>query len=284
MTSFANEAKAHLAEYKRTALGVTDDGVWARNGRSYPHILPSHLKELNVLAPYREEFWQYAAEAGIRLHSDFHHLNSSQALAFNLFFPALVGGPAPSNHLVWALTNKKAVVRTWGFEAVPDPVEGTNFDLLLELDSGGRVYVEVKFTETTFGTAIPDDSHRRKLDQLYRPRLGATVSSDFLEEAKFFPNYQLFRNISHARPDLDAVVFVVPARNRSAASHAELVLASALLPGVMGVRLVTVESIVEAVTAGRVTAADSFTEHYRLLREKYQWAEGGTAGSPRPSG
>ncbi len=87
MPSYAERMKAHLAAYKRHSLGVSEDGVWAKTGNSYPHILPTDRQQLNILEPFRHEFWAYceAHKPAIRLHRDFHHLNSSQALTFNLF-------------------------------------------------------------------------------------------------------------------------------------------------------------------------------------------------------
>jgi hypothetical protein len=133
------------------------------------------------------------------------------------------------------------------------------FDLLLCLNSGSKVFVEVKFTEVNFGAAAPDESHRRKLKELYRPRLAGKIVPAFLEEAKFFPYYQLFRNISHGRPNIDTIVFVVPAHNGAAIKHAEVVLKSAVIPGKIEVRLVTVESVVACIR--NVIAQIPFIEH-----------------------
>jgi hypothetical protein len=271
MTSFADSAKAHLTEYKRAVLGVTEDGLWARDGRPYSHILPLHLREMNLLEPFREAFWSHAAQAAIRLHRDFHHLNSSQAMAFNLFFPALAGGAQAHRQLVRALTGKEDDIRVWEFESVPDPIEGTNFDLLLDLSSGGRIFVELKFTENGFGEAKADERHQGKLRDLYRPRLSEKVAPAFLEESTFFANYQLLRNISHARSNADVVAFVIPSRNRLATDHANTVLKTAVLPGMTGIRLVTVESIVESLSTANVNDNDQFREHYLLFREKYIW-------------
>ena len=42
------------------------------------------------------------------------------------------------------------------FEFEPDATEGTNFDFTIPLDTGGRVYFELKYTENGFGTAKRD--------------------------------------------------------------------------------------------------------------------------------
>ena len=39
----------HLAEYKSAVLGIHEDGVWRRNGKTYPHILPDVAGEAKPL-------------------------------------------------------------------------------------------------------------------------------------------------------------------------------------------------------------------------------------------
>ena len=93
MMSYQTALKKHLAEYKANRLGVREAGVYRKTGRAYQHLLPSNLRYLNLLESIRAEFREYLRHnPAIRLHPDFHHLNSSQALAFNLFFPFLSAG------------------------------------------------------------------------------------------------------------------------------------------------------------------------------------------------
>lgn len=273
MESFAQRAKVHLADYKRSVLGVIDDGTWSRNRRPYPHILPNNLHKLNILEGYRDAFWQFAAQKRIPLHTDFHHLNSSQALAFNLLYPPLVEQDRTATALVRSLTGHASAVARWQFEAVPHPAEGTNFDLLIQLESGRHVYVEVKFTELSFGSANPNDRRRAKLKNLYRPRLKELVEPAFLQEDAFFPNYQLFRNISYLQAEGDHVTFVVPVGNQSAYNHAATILDAALLPGVGAVRLVTVEDVVSGVLDAGVELPAVFTRHFAQFRAKYLWED-----------
>ena len=82
---YVERLKRHLAAYKRDVLGVAEDGIWSRNGRAYPHILPAAQRDLNLLAPLRAEMRAFlAATPTFRYHMDFHHLNSSQAMCLNL--------------------------------------------------------------------------------------------------------------------------------------------------------------------------------------------------------
>jgi hypothetical protein len=87
--SYDKILKSHLDDYRRGRLGRIESGVFVKNGveRPYGHILPADLKWLNILEPFRSEVMQYQIANSLRLHRYFHHLNSSQAFAFNLFIP-----------------------------------------------------------------------------------------------------------------------------------------------------------------------------------------------------
>ena len=129
---FDEYIQARMARYKREVLGVVADGTWSYRGRtiSYAHILPAELYRLNVIDSVRDEFWAYWSRQGreaprpARLHRFFAHLTSSQALAFNLFFPFLGSSRARPSLLLEALVLPAAEaaesVRDWRFEAVPD--------------------------------------------------------------------------------------------------------------------------------------------------------------------
>lgn len=141
MSIYTERLLAHLCRYKTVRLGIAEDGIWARTGRPYPHILPVAQLEQNILPGLRDAFWPYAHAEGIKLHRDFHHLNSSQAFAFNLFFPFFPpdGDPRP---LLAALELPTLPVAHWGFEAVLDTDEGSNFDVHWTYTGGGRSYAK----------------------------------------------------------------------------------------------------------------------------------------------
>ncbi|MEZ5064069.1 MAG: hypothetical protein R3B81_05000 [bacterium] len=269
---YADQARQHLSNYKRQTLRVLEDGEWRKQGPKYSHILPDWEGGLNLLEPFREEMNTYLS-ARVKKHRGFHHLNSSQAMALNLFYPALQSAPM-QRCLTQALADSDRTIADWHFEWVADSKEGTNFDLHLELDTGENVYVEVKFTESSFGTASEkrtDGAYQAKLDGIYRDRLADKVIPEFLELDAFCRHYQLLRNISYAGSG-SRVVFVVPAGNTSAQRHARQVLDHALLPGVSGISLVTVEKIHEALAAAAVEDA-RLDLHYRQFKDKYLWGD-----------
>lgn len=210
MTSYSERAKAHLSDYRRTRLGVDEDGTF--RGKPYPHILPKELLWLNLVETYRAELREFLEESGIRLNQCFHHLNSSQAACLNLLWPLLnCAGP---NLIVEALRIGPDEVSTWVFEKVIDWDEYTNFDLYLELKSGAKTFIEFKYKEDKFGSVQPNEKHRRKLADIYSPDLRDIVVPEYLEEGKFFANYQILRNLKYMKPSRgDNVVFLFPRGN-----------------------------------------------------------------------
>jgi len=194
MKLYQTTLQRHLEDYAKRRLGVLDKGTY--KGRQYQHILPYRQRYLNFLESFRAELQDYLdSHQSIKRHMYFHHLNSSQAFALNLFYPYFAAGGNAARALSAALGVDSSVA-DWEFEGIPDEKEGTNVDVMWRTSAGTSVFCEVKLSEAGFGTAKNDDRHQRKLSEIYRPRLKALVSENLLQEQVFFKNYQLLRNIS----------------------------------------------------------------------------------------
>jgi hypothetical protein len=89
MGDFQLERKTKLSTYKKAEL-TTEQGKW--KNFLYDHILPINQNEKNIITEIRSEFWSFFKLNNIKLHQYFHHLNSSQALCFNLFFKNVLLG------------------------------------------------------------------------------------------------------------------------------------------------------------------------------------------------
>jgi len=189
--------------------------------------LPSNLRYLNLLESIRAEFREYLRHKHeVRLHPDFHHLNSSQALAFNLFFPFLSAGGEAARLICEAL-GPGGDVREWHFEYVPDPDEGTNVDVAWGNSKGNWTFCEVKLSEGEYGSAKPDQRHERKLREIYFPRLDQIVDKRLLEFKEFCRHYQLLRNISLlATHSNSQVAFLIPEQNNALIPALKAVLGS----------------------------------------------------------
>lgn len=120
-------------------------------------------------------------------HRDYYRLNSSEAMCWNGLMPALVvlGGLEALS----AALGRPTAVEKVDLETILDAAEFTNFDSVLDLHGGGRVYIETKLTENEFGTAKPNDERERKRTGLYLPRLQGKVPERLLEAARFFANH-----------------------------------------------------------------------------------------------
>lgn len=214
MPTYAQHLNAHLAAYKAEVLGINAPGIFLHRGRELPyeHILPKDQQWLNILQPFREDIQQYLAQRPrIKLHRYFHHLNSSQAFALNLFFPYFERG---SSALLLQALGSQGELTAWEPECVVDALEGTNVDLTW-VAGGVRTYCEVKLSEQEFGKAADDAAHRHKLETIYRPALSSFFGPAQLEPQRFFAHYQLFRNVWLAARDAEShVIFLVPRANQ----------------------------------------------------------------------
>ena len=215
---YAECLKSHLSGYKRYRLGVDEDGIYKKNGQAYGHILPVDLKKLNILEGIRAEFWRDLEEGklgSVKLHTDFHHLNSSQAMAFNLFYPFMreTGG-------LQLILNAFGVARDDSgkaiFEYEPNPIEKTNFDFAIKYDDGSCVTCEVKLTESGFGTVTGEQNHQDKFRAHYEVDAARVLVPDKAEMMEFFKDYQLYRNVMHlSKNPRNYSVFLHPEANES---------------------------------------------------------------------
>ena len=270
---------AHLSQFRQDVLDIHVCGTW-RN-RKYPHILPIHLKEKNILETIGDGFGVYAQErkSGEKhlidcLHHCFHHLNSSQAMCFNLFYP-FVSQSERRNLLLSILMgeNTEEMVEA-EFEHIEDAEEGTIFDFFIRLKSGRRIFFECKFTEEEFGQAIDDERHQLKLKKIYRPMLRNKVISEALEPSVFFRNYQLLRNISHIRPENGDHLFIIfPKGNSGVISplvEKVKVINELLLEEMKpSVTVLHLEDLVENIKKSSIVQDAQMKKHWRLFEGKY---------------
>jgi hypothetical protein len=267
MRDYAVVLRKHLAEYAHDRLGVRESGTW--EGRTYRHILPEGLRYLNFLEGFRSEVTAHLKSVPkVKLHRDFHHLNSSQAFALNLFFPFFSSGAQAAAVLTTALGTSGAPT-WWELEHVPNPAEGTNVDVAWRLPDGTQMFCEVKLSENQFGGAKADPRHKAKLRDIYRPRLDGLVPEECLDERWFFPRYQILRMISLlATTKKGIVVFLLPKENQSAVSHLQEVLAKVTPAAANRIRVAHIETVLRQLTTDE-DLAPRLTVHANQLVEKY---------------
>lgn len=247
-TEYIALLKAHLAAYRVGVLQVEEFGHWRKHPTPYEHILPMRYRERNIVASIRDRFWAAQAERKWGLHQYFHHLSSSQALAFNLFFAAYPKLPPTFINFRRVLGLSAEGPQSVDFEVVLDQEEGTNIDVLLTAATGVRTIVKVKLTERSFGRARADQRHLDKLKDVYRPRLMGRIADECLESKSFFSSYQLFRNVAQIRPGFpDRVVFLIPRARTALWAHSIAWCESPQLGALRNqVAVVAMEDIIEA--------------------------------------
>jgi len=263
--------KQHLAEYKEGHLDVAEPGIFSYRKRdiSYRHILPRRLHKLNIIETYRDRFWQYFSEhSEVNLHRYFHHLNSSQAMCFNLFYPFCADNQEPL--LLDVLGWPDEEIEDHAFEKVLNVEERTNFDFHLRLQSGAQIFFELKLSESEFGKARDDAEHRKKLKTWYHAHLIDKVAPAHLEPTLFFQNYQLLRNISYLQHDTtDKLVLIFPRRNTSLIKKSDALLANVSASIRSRIKIIHLEDFIGRVLREVGDDHTALRSHYQLFREKY---------------
>lgn len=240
MSNFEKERRAKLSTYKITKL-TSKKGEW-RN-IFYDHILPIDEKEKNIIADIRSEFWSFYKHNNIKLHQYFNHLNSSQALCFNLFFPLF---HYDKEFLNYVLTNLIGIqngdITNCEFEKILDSREFTNFDFFVEHLNKKRTLFEIKYTEKKFATTVGGRRHQIKYEKIYKPRLERILKPEFLNQDFMFSNYQIVRNLSYIDENT-TVVFLFPKANLDL-QDTEKIISEIILPNYINqVKIIYLENL-----------------------------------------
>lgn len=222
-SNFYTKVKESLATYKTQVLGIQEDGYW--RGKPYGHILPQQFIKSNFLEgiplPPKE----------LKLHTDAHHLNSSQVLCYNFFRPYSKGNdyliPKESlfillNHFGINIEYEVNAFCEFEHEQEGDwKGEGTNFDFYLK--SGIKeCFFEIKYTEPEFGhfqLEKASNTRKNKITSLYYPKIqSCPVFNDFLrcnisDLHLLGENYQIIRNIIRVQDKNCYVIFITDDNN-----------------------------------------------------------------------
>lgn len=210
---FPDKIKENLSKYKVKNFPAFENGIWKNNKKRYSHILPENNKFFNLLEPYRSELIDYISINKINLHSNFHHLNSSQAMCLNFFFPLFY------EHKLELITEYLGFKNeTVNYESVCFEKSGleeafrrrpTKFDFYFETTSNIKIYFEIKYTEGYFGKSKVNSA---KFNAVYSKFL-RPINAIFHKEESFYGNFQILRNLIHIK-DNSFVVFVFPEENK----------------------------------------------------------------------
>jgi hypothetical protein len=269
--TFSGAICEHLAEYKRGTLGVIDDGIFRYRGKDIPkpHILPIRERQLNILDRYRLQF--FASEySKIHFHRYFHHLNSSQAMCINLFYP-LINENALGLIMRFLDIRRASELRPW-FEKeseLENTDRRTSFDFHIAHSGENHVFFEIKYTERDFGKAKNDDEHRKKFKTTYLPLLKQStyLSERCHDESFFLSHYQMLRNLVHLASNAH-IVLLFPSANSGVAQQAAEAYDHFLTDaGRSRLKIIFLEGLVSFIEANCSTA--SLVEYFGQFRDKY---------------
>jgi len=285
---YLDDVKFHLSDYKYRKL-TKNNGIW--KGKSYSHILPKDQYKSNIIEEFRKEFWEYFTNKNIELHHCFHHLNSSQALCFNLFFPLIKSKGKLFTYLLHRIIEippaqnlnpseidlnnatqldekflKINPVKKVEFERVLDPLEGTNFDLYVELTKQKRVLFELKYTENKFGSAKMDSRHIDKIDDIYFSKLSPLLNSDYLTHNFILHHYQIVRNLSFIDSNT-TIVFIYPRNNEKLFYVKPLLYKILKQEYYNNIRVIHLEDLLRQILDKNIY--NSLWNYYQEFREKY---------------
>jgi len=269
---FQEHIKQKLGIYREKNLGISEAGIFKYRGKnlSKKHILPLKFSKFNIIENYREEFYS-SPEAQINFHKYFHHLNSSQALCINLFFPLIFENKLnllskmlciPINDPVKSCFEKESQIEIGNRRK-------TNFDFFMQLPEGVKIYFEIKYTEEEFGKTKDDSEHRAKFKETYKPLLknNAFIKKEYHEMLSFFDKYQIMRNLCHI-DDHSYVVFVYPTENVKV--HKQALFAQNQLLTDKGKRkfqIMPIQTIINNILGN--DSSEKIRKHYTTFNEKY---------------
>ncbi|MGK7376364.1 PGN_0703 family putative restriction endonuclease [Planococcus sp. 1R117A] len=264
--------KAHLADYKVRKLAITGHETWRNGKKKYYHILPASQRDLNFLSNYRADIQKYINDKRVKLHQYFHHLNSSQAVCFNFFYPLIAENQLPL--LLKALQLDGEEVENWKFEKMMGEGERTNFDFYLKLKSGREVLFEIKYTENGFGKVTNHIKYEEQYQNVYQKMLAGKIRPEIEERAALKKNYQLLRNIAYIEPEGNRLLVVIcPEHNKKLHKEYNLVIDHIVEPRLhKNIQMITWELLLEQINNQLLSdqkIPGKLVDHYREFEEKY---------------
>ena len=249
--------KEHLAYYKLNVLEIYEKGIWKQNGQHYDHILPAHLYLKNLInKSYYEKLCEIANK--IKLHRDFHHLNSSQALTVNLF------GPMQAVKDFSILQNNGIEISNYidsKFEY--EEPDGTAFDFYIK-NQMQNIYFEVKYTEKTIATESKSKNDESQWSQYYETPMTSILKNSTNVKRLFFSQYQLWRNIVRIYNNNDIVVFVFPTVRNDLEAEVVSAIDKVKTEYADRIKIIHIDAICKS-----GENYDKFSNHYVEFRKKY---------------
>ena len=225
---YVENRKDHLREYAE-GKGMPIGGPYNYRGTI---VTRDHILKIEDGQTQLEVVKKYNVLEGVdcdllttKLHSDAHHLNSSQILCYNFFRP-LIDSANGSPKLVEKLQNfgvDIATISECKFEYKDGKGDGTEFDFYIKgKNSKGadtKVFIEVKYTEASLRCSeafSPKTQARyeRKYNDVYTKMFAAQrCLKEKPSYNEFYTCYQCFRNVLRVENENTYSIFLYPSKN-----------------------------------------------------------------------
>jgi len=222
--SFQKQVREHLCSYKHDNYPCIPSVNW--RGKKYFHIFPDEYKYYNIIDAYRQKFISSKFNS-IKLHNDFSHLTSSQALGINLLYPLIDTNKLEL--LLEAIGLPNEVVRYESVEFEKSGIErffsdlnfSTKFDFYLETQSNKKIYFKIKYYENSLGYSRISKTHVKRYDLIYSKLLHPFIQK-YQSQEVFFRHYKIMKQLVHINQDT-YLIYICPRANRSLSSQLDFV-------------------------------------------------------------
>lgn len=257
----------HLEEYrlKRISELGTEKGEYAK--RYYFHVLPKKDSDKNIIdRGYQNDILGLLKSVNSKRHFGFANLNSSQAMALNLFGPVCVEKilstviPHSQNH---------AENETLVYQFEKKEMDSSEIDFYVE--SGNKKnFFEVKYTEKSIATKSQSKHNDERWNLYYRRPMERILNDELKPHAKdlFFDNYQLWRNVRMISDPDSFVYFVFPRFRQDLTAEVEKS-KQILLPSFADkVKILYIEDVCDTILSDYIDNC-KLKAHYTEFQEKY---------------
>jgi len=202
---FRSKVMDHMKKYKEKFLRVKENV--SINGRIYSNILPEKYYEMNFSSDVKDKLIGSKYLSSICWHRYSHHLNSSQVMAVNFFYPLIKYRELDTLLMLMGIEDEIVYDPSHiSFSKISEIEQTlgrkTCFDFHLKLKSGKDVYVISRYTNGCYGRAI-DEDFTIKYEETFKPLLEKSeiIKEEYKNEKSFLENYNFMRSLVHLSED-----------------------------------------------------------------------------------
>lgn len=214
--AFREKVIRHMERYKEKFLRLQETEVV--KGKSYGHILPEKNYHDNFLPLVREDLITSPYLSGVNWHRFSLHLNSSQILGVNFFYPLIKKEELQGFLKIFSMEEEILYDPEHLSFAKISTVENTTsrrscFDFHMAFPGGEEVYVISNYTGGCFGRA-DQESFKEKYESVFKPLLKESdmIEEPYKNEEFFLEEYRYMRSLLHLK-EKSRLMVLIPKEN-----------------------------------------------------------------------